>query len=594
MGPYCKTLLSNTLFYLFILGVVSCGGGNGGSTTNQKVTNADTSATLESDNVLKAEPVITVSGKITFDLIPPKPNGQGLDFDNIYPSAARGILVQAVNESGNVVSTGTTDENGNYVLEVNPNLNLLVRVSAKMIRSDDASWDVKLSDNTKIIANRHPLYISESSLFLTSQDVIKNIHLPTGRNGRNGGVKSAAAFAILDAIYDAIQTVVVVDPNVNFPPLELHWSPENNISQTGCWIDGDIGTSFYVVVDVNNTTNCDSLLQIGQYRNKIYILGDESTDADEFDRHVITHEWGHYFEQNLSRSDSIGGSHRLSDKLDFNIAFSEGWSNAFAAIVTDDPIYLDTSANSEFSPFNIESSNLGPDGWFSEKSIQEILYDIYDSETDTENNDTLSLGFGPIYSVLTSDDFVQNEYQTTIFSFSQVLKNQQPDEVDWALDGLMESQQIFGKGFEGEGETTDGDITSALPIYKTAFANSESTSLCYNKSNGTQNKLGNINYVMFKPQVDGNYIISVVAENNLTESFDFDLSIIKSGNEIAVNNDITKGSTSLSAYLSAEKHIIKASVWDPESNCNGNTEDEELDCKKDENDYCFYLKVTTN
>jgi hypothetical protein len=159
MGPYCKALLLNTLFYLFVLGVVSCGGGN------------------ESHNVLKAEPVITVSGKITFDLIPPKPNGQGLDFDNIDPSAARGILVQAVNETGNVVNTSTTDEYGNYVLKVNPNMNTLVRVSAKMKRSDDASWDVKLSDNTKIIANRHPLYISESSLFLTSENVIKNIHL---------------------------------------------------------------------------------------------------------------------------------------------------------------------------------------------------------------------------------------------------------------------------------------------------------------------------------------------------------------------------------------------------------------------------------
>ena len=177
MGPYCKTLLSKTLFYLFVLGVVSCGGGNGGNTTNQKVTNADTSTTLQSDNVLKAEPVTTVSGKITFDLIPPKPNGQGLDFDNIDPSAARGILVQAVNETGNVVNTSTTDEYGNYVLKVNPNMNTLVRVSAKMKRSDDASWDVKLSDNTKIIANRHPLYISESSLFLTSENVIKNIHL---------------------------------------------------------------------------------------------------------------------------------------------------------------------------------------------------------------------------------------------------------------------------------------------------------------------------------------------------------------------------------------------------------------------------------
>jgi hypothetical protein len=580
MGPYCKTLLSKTLFYLFVLGIVSCGAGNGGNTTNQKVTNADTSATLQSDNVLKAEPVTTVSGKITFDLIPPKPYGQGLDFDNIYPSAARGILVQAVNESGNVVSTGTTDENGNYALEVNPNLNLLVRVSAKMITTGNASWDVKLSDNTKIIANRHPLYISESSLFLTSEDVIKNIHLPTGRNGRNGGVKSAAPFAILDAIYEAIQTVVSVDPDVEFPPLELHWSPENSISQTGCWIDGDIGTSFYVVVDVNNTTNCDSLLQLGQYRNKIYILGDESSDADEFDRHVITHEWGHYFEQNLSRTDSDGGPHGILEKLDPNIAFSEGWGNAFAAIATKDPIYLDSVADPFFqTAFDIESNNYGNNGWYSESSIQAIIYDIYDSNAD--GDDTISLGFEPIYSTLTSNSFIENEFQTTIFSFAEIFKNRQPSTIDLSLDLLMNSQQIFGTGFYGYGETNDGGISSALPIYKTVSANSGPVELCYNNDNGTQNKLGNINYVMFEPQTSDNYTASVITNYNQSRFFDFDLSIIKSGNEIAFNNDLTIGNTSISAFLSAEKYIIKVSVWDPDEYITrGN--------------YCFDLQVTTN
>ena len=580
MGPYCKTLLSNSLFYLFILGVVSCGGGNGGSNSNERNGSANTNVTLQSDNALNVEPQTTVSGKITFDLIPPKPNGQGLDFDNTYPSAARGILVQAVNESGNVVSTGTTDENGNYVLEVNSNLNLLVRVSAKMIMTGDASWDVKLSDNTRLIANQHPLYISESSLFLTSQDVTKNIHLPTGRNGRNGGVKSAAPFAILDAIYDAIQTVVSVDPDVKFPPLEIHWSPKNSISQTGCWIDGDIGTSFYIVVDVNNTTNCDSLLQIGQYRDKIYILGDESTDADEFDRHVITHEWGHYFEQNLSRTDSDGGSHGILEKLDPNIAFSEGWGNAFAAIATKDPIYLDSVANPFFqTAFDIESNNYGNDGWYSESSIQAIIYDIYDSNTDGE--DTISLGFEPIYSTLTSNSFIENEFQTTIFSFAEIFKNRQPSTIDLALDLLMNSQQIFGKGFEGEGEINDGDITSALPIYKTAFTNSDPTRLCYNNSNGNQNKLGNINYVMFEPQASDNYTASVITSYNQSRFFDFDLSIIKSGNEMAFNNDLTIGNTSISAFLSAEKHIIKVSVWDPDGYISrGN--------------YCFDLQVTTN
>ena len=165
--------------------------------------------------------------------------------------------------------------------------------------------------------------------------------------------------------------------------------------------------------------------------------------------------------------------------------------------------------------------------------------------------------------------------------FAEIFKNRQPSSIDLSLDLLMNSQQIFGTGFFSFGETNDGGISSALPIYKTVFANSESTTLCYNNINGAQNKLGNINYVIFEPQVAGNYIISVVTENNLTRLFDFDLSIIKSGSEIAYNNDITMGNTSISASLSAEKHIIKVSVWDPDGYiARGN--------------YCFDLQVTTN
>lgn len=579
MGPYCKSIFSNVIILIMLFGLVACG------SSSKKPT------TIGSK--------IIVKGKVSFDLIPIE--GKELDLNNITQSPARGIVVQAVNTYGKIIANGTTNDNGDYSLSVNQNIDVKIRVSAKMLMSRDASWDVKLSDNTKIIANRHPLYISESSIFLTSEDVTKNIHLPTGRNGRNGGVKSAAPFAILDAIYEAIQTVVSADPDVKFPPLEIHWSPENNSSQTAqnsYWSDGAIGTSFYTVVDENNTGYYPLPLQIGQYRDKIYLLGDESSDADEFDRHVITHEWGHYFEQNLSRSDSMGGYHRISEKLDPNIAFSEGWSNSFAAIVTSNPIYLDTSANSGSTTFNIESSVLGPDGWYSERSIQEIIYDIYDSNSDY--GDTISLGFEPIYSVLTSNDFMQNEYQTTIFSFAQILKNQQPDEVSWVLDGLMESQLIFGKGFEGEGEINDGGITSALPVYKTVSANNGAIELCNTRINisETPNKLGNINYVIFEPEVAGDFKVSVISKGEEEEHEDedpiyFNLSIIKSGNEIAVYNNSNNQDKYLSSFMSAEKHIIKVSIWDPDE-----TEDSKSDSNNEAEanaeEYCFDLQVTTN
>jgi len=72
----------------------------------------------------------------------------------------------------------------------------------------------------------------------------------------------------------------------------------------------------------------------------LYILGDADSDTDEYDDHVIIHEWGHYFEQSFSRADSIGGPHGSGDRLDIRVAFGEGWGNAFSAIATDNPIYL--------------------------------------------------------------------------------------------------------------------------------------------------------------------------------------------------------------------------------------------------------------
>jgi len=78
----------------------------------------------------------------------------------------------------------------------------------------------------------------------------------------------------------------------------------------------------------------------------IRILGDENNDTDEYDAHVVVHEFGHYFENSLSRADSIGGPHTQSDRLDARIAFGEGWGNALSGMILDDPVYRDSSGRS--------------------------------------------------------------------------------------------------------------------------------------------------------------------------------------------------------------------------------------------------------
>jgi hypothetical protein len=549
MNHHCKSILSKIHIVILILGLIACGGGNNTSTSESK---------------------IKISGKVSFDLISFNTAGTALDFNKKNISPAKGIVVEAINTSGITIANGTTNEKGEYSLEVNQNTDVKIRVSAKMIMTGNANWNVQVSDNTNLIANKHPLYISESSLFFTSQDATKDFYLPAGSNGLENGVSSSAPFAILDAVYDAIQTVVAVDPNITFPPLELHWSSDNNTNQ-GCWTDGDIVTSFYLKLIDDNTSNCLSYLNVGPYKDKIYILG--RIDTDEFDRHVIIHEWGHYFEQNFSRSDSSGGAHSPYEKLDLNLAFSEGWSNALAAIVTQDTIYKDSIGNTSYESLDIESGNFQNSGWYSEASIHEIIYDIYD--LDSESHDDISVGFEPIYSTLTSANFINNDYQANIYSFAEILKKQLSQPERLKVDNLMNAEQIFGVGIDASGEINDGGIESTLPIYKTIYANSGPEVLCLYNEYGTSNTLGNVKYVIFEPQLEENYLISL-AIVDANKQHGFALSVIKSGSIVSLKN--TDSNLDHQLNLSANKYIFRIEA-NPPTNFFGN--------------YCFNLQVKT-
>ena len=488
---------------------------------------------------------VTISGKVTFDLIPFKTFGGGLDFDNIYAAPSRKVVVEALDNSGNMVISSNTDENGNYTFETAKDLELRVRVSAKMIQNSNVSWDVQVRDNTTTVANENLLYVTDSSPFTTSQNIIKNIHLPAGRNGGNSGIRSAAPFAILDTVYDSMQTVVDVEPTITFPPLEIYWSSNNNTS-SGSPENGDLGSSYF------------------QSPKKIYILGDENSDADEYDRHVIAHEWIHYFEDNLSRSDSLGGSHSQEDRLDMRVAFSEGLANALSAIITNDPIYRDSDA---FFPYfgwsmNLEDGYTPYPGWFSESSVQNIIYDLYDATSD--GVDDIELGFGPIYSTLTSDEYKNNDYLISIFPFAKILKDQQPESVDNAVNTLMNTHQIYGLGNDGSGETNDGGISSSLPVFRNITTSNGAIEICYNNNAGIQNKLGNKTYIVFEAINSGTYFISLSPKNPASYSTNADLSIFKSG--ITLGQDYSaqnNGSANLFIALTTGKHIIETGVWDP-------------------------------
>ena len=195
----------------------------------------------------------------------------------------------------------------------------------------------------------------------------------------------------------------------------------------------------------------------------MFLLGEEGSDTEEFDDHVIVHEWGHYFEDVFSRSDSIGGPHSVTsgnaDILDKRVAFGEGWATALSGMALGDPIYCDTSwfgsTQSGFS-LNIESRDAGTDGWFNEVSLLQLIYDLWD--TDVDGADTGSIGFGPIYDVMTGPQVTTPAF-TSIFSFATYLKQQATGQ-DALIDALLTNHNIVSDvDIYGSNELNDGPGT---------------------------------------------------------------------------------------------------------------------------------------
>lgn len=429
---------------------------------------------------------VTVSGKITFDRIPFKTGGPGLNPGAPVESPARQVLVEAVDDANTILATATTDTAGDYSLQLPPNRNVKIRVKAQMTKTGTApTWDFRVLNNT----NSGALYALEGTASSTgTANGTRNLRATSGWGTTSyTGTRAAAPFAILDTVYRAKELIVTASANAAFPALNLYWSTTNKPTNgVFCTNNGDIGTTFYTGggAGVGNCTQNGDLLA------GIYILGDFTQgDTDEFDQHVIAHEFGHYVEANFSRSDSIGGEHGPADRLDLRLAFGEGWGNAYSAMVLGDPAYRDSFAGiGSESGFNLELDNTAVEGWFSEFSVGEILWDVFDSVADS--GDQVSLGFPPIFNVLTGAQR-QTEALTSIFPFADALRTANPTQLAGINDLLSgESISINSDAFANNETQNDGGSPTALPIYQ-PISSGQQLLVCTSAVAGSNNKLGN-------------------------------------------------------------------------------------------------------
>ncbi len=477
--------------FLSVLLLVSCSGGGGGSDSDTPVPE-----------------FVTISGQVSYERIPfSLVLDNGLDYANSQVMPARGVSVQLLDADGLIITVARTDDDGSYALTFVPSNTLVrVRVFAELSKTSLPSWEVRALDNTASNAQ----YVLDGDLVSSGiADSIRNLHAASGWDNSSTSytsARAAAPFAVLDTIYDGLLQITAADNTLRLPELDVFWSPLNNPAQ-GFLADGDIGSSFYRRFGVDS---------------RIYILGAENQNTDEYDDHVILHELAHYFEDVLSRADTIGGSHNVIESLDMRLAFAEGFANAYSGMVNNDPIYRDSFGVSQNEDFDI-NVELNPDnatdntGWFVESSIHSLLYDFYDD--DNEGLDSLNVGFQPIYDVLSSDEYADQTSFTTIFSFTNLFRGH--SSVDSAaVDNLLAAQSIFGVGPYGSGETNDGGSVDNLPVYNELTVNGGSEQVCTGNMFGAGreiNKLGNRQFIRFTTAV-GEHMITVTHHSGFMPS----------------------------------------------------------------------------
>lgn len=477
---------------------------------------------------------------------------------------ARGVVVEAVAvEEGSctqrVLATTLSDGNGNYGFELSADEEVCVQVRAQLYRDNansGAGWDIQVTDNTRSNA---PYYLLDNTPATVSAAPIRDLVAGSGWDGSDySSSRAAAPFAILDTLCEGVDVLVNpfdgLETGGALPPLSVRWSIDNT-PVSGDLALGEVDTAFF-------------RRSFGV--NEIYLRGDEDVNTDEYDPHVILHEFAHYIFLSFLRSDSLGGRHSLSALLDLTTAFEEGWANAFAAIVLDgrmtnnnEALYRDSRDDNGFvaGGFRVNQREIfeaGP-GWYTEGTVHRFIYDLYDS--DNSFFDQVSLPLADIYLALKQQG--NSKALISLFTFIAALESQNLV-TGSNIARLLSSEGISGTGVYGFGEVNDGGNRDGLPIY-TPLLSGQTHTLCSNNDAGVVNRLGNYRYLRFTASMDREYFFTINPSGAIGEDDGVAaLDVIKQGSffvESAVANG-PGASLTANYQISEGDYVIALSHYD--------------------------------
>lgn len=495
---------------------------------------------------------VAITGQVQYQRPSHNTLTNGIDYTAVSTLPVRGATVEAragstnsACASGNLLGSAVTNATGNYALTSQTTVAQKICVRAEVIKADagagQSSWNMQVRDNTSSDA----IYILESAALTPTIAIVQNLTAGTGWGGTSyTSTRASAPFAILDSAYSAIQKILTADAATDFPAADIFWSV-NNTNSDGNVNNGQIGTSYYA-------------------QDEIYILGDDNNDTDEFDGHVIIHEFGHYLEDNLSRSDSIGGSHGGGDLLDMRVAYGEGFGNAWSGIVTDDPRYQDSFGASQAQGFdiNVETDTVTAlqDGWFSETSVQAILYDLYDATNEGGGSgDAIALGVTPLWNVWVGAQRTTPAL-TSIHTFLDGLRDANPGS-SAAINTLAAANDVQSTDEWGAGETNDGGTplvlgnSAVLPVHVPYTVGSGVTTICTTDQWGTYNTLGNQRFLRFTVATNGARTFSAASPNA-----DIDAYLYNAGTLISALNGETAGNESWSQSLAPGTYVLSVNA----------------------------------
>jgi len=532
----------------------------------------DTATDTVDVRVTEALTAVTVAGKLSYEFVPPNPNCRGLDFGSTEVRPIRGVTVQLVdgNNDSIVLDTSLVDDNGDYSFSnVAPNTDVRVRVRAELQRAGTPGWNVEIRDNTSQIGDpldQRPIYVVQWASFNTGVSSITDADF-TATTGWDGSAytstRAAAPMAIVDQIYTGM-LAITAEPgyeNEVFPPLDAFWSVNNALTGGNDPDTGELSASFY-------RGDIDSL----------FLLGDAATDTEEFDDHVTMHEWGHYFEDVFSRSDSVGGPHTIGESLDARLAFGEGWATALAGIVLNNQQYCDTGVVGTTSGFGLstENENRGPQGWMNEMSVATFIYDLWD--TNDDGTDTGSIGFGPILDTMFGPQ-ASTEAFTSLFSFATELRSQLSGADVTFVDSQLDRENIERTMLDIWGSsqnmivTTPNQARDVLPLYTDMPADGSTINVCMNSDYDDDrdgNKLAEYRFLRltttqaraYNVSITATTIPPVTADPDDRDQSDPDMYVYRDGGLVAFGRSGDDNSeTFVTQVLPADTYVAALQEW---------------------------------